>query len=85
MARRKKHPRKYGWRTRKKHARRHHHAMRHVARRLGKRRISRRKRMWISRKIRYLIVHEGKGPKQAAAIAYSMAGVARKKRKHRRR
>ena len=45
------------------------------------RRISRKKRTWISKKIRYLIVHEGRSPKQAAAIAYSMAGVARKRRK----
>lgn len=59
---------------RRKKVRRHH---------VKRRKISRKKRAWISRKIRYLIVNERRSPAQAAAIAYSMAGVARKRKSER--
>jgi len=51
------------------------------ARRQRKRRLSRKVRRQIARKIRFLIRHEGYGAKQAAAIAYSMAGVARPRKR----
>lgn len=43
--------------------------------------LTRAERKWVSKKIRFLIVREGKSPKQAAGQAYGMLHQKRKEKR----